>query len=138
VRKWAEAEPQVRLKTRYLSDSTTFIKSIDDAAKHDNADLIITAGNSLVEPVAVISANYAGYEPQQFLVLGAEVAEPTTNIAATDWDGSAYLGEGLDQAQFYDPDEVTAPRAYAALRAGVAAVLSGYTSVIVRIPAEEY
>jgi basic membrane lipoprotein Med (substrate-binding protein (PBP1-ABC) superfamily) len=138
VRKWAEAEPQVRLKTRYLSDSTTFIKSIDDAAKHDNADLIITAGNSLVEPVAVISANYAGYDPQQFLVLGAEVAEPTTNIAATDWDGSAYLGEGLDQAQFYDPDEVTAPRAYAALRAGVAAVLSGYTSVIVRIPADQY
>lgn len=138
VKKWAKDESRVKLKIRYLSDSEEFITSIDHAAKADNADLIITAGNSLVEPVAVVSANYAGYDAQQFLVLGAEVAEPTTNIAATDWEGSAYLGEGLDQALFYDPAAVTAPRAYAALRAGAAAVLSGYTSVIVRIPADKY
>ena len=138
VKKWADDESRVKLKIRYLSDSEHFIQSIDDAAIHDNADLIITAGNSLVEPVAVVSANHAGYDPQQFLVLGAEVAEPTTNIAATDWDGSAYIGEGLDQSLYYDPGAVTAPRAYAALRAGTAAVLSGYTSVIVRIPADRY
>lgn len=138
VRKWATEEGRVKLKVRYLSDSTSFIEGLDDAAKNDNADLIITADNSLVEPVAVVSANHAGYDPQQFLVLGAEVAEPTRNIAATDWFGSAYIGEGLEVSDFYDPAAVTAPRAYAALRAGVAAVLSGYTSVIVRIPADKY
>lgn len=138
VRRWARDESRVKLKIRYLSDPATFIEDLDGAAKHDNADLIVTAGNSLVDPVAVVSANYAGYDAQQFLVLGAEVAEPTTNIAATDWAGSAYLGEGLDESQYYDPAAVTAPRAYAALRAGAAAVLSGYTSVIVRIPAEKY
>ena len=138
ARKWAEAEDRVRLKVRYLSDPSSFIQNLDDAAKRDHADLIVTAGNSLVEPVASVSANYAGEHPQQFLVLGAEVAEPTTNIAATDWAGSAFLGEGLDEALYYDPAAVTATRAYAALRAGAAAVLSGYTSVIVRIPADRY
>ena len=138
ARKWAEADDRVRLKVRYLSEPSTFIQGLDGAAKNDHADLIVTAGNSLVEPVASVSANYAGEEPQQFLVLGAEVAEPTTNIAATDWAGSAFLGEGLDESLYYDPAAVTAPRAYAALRAGAAAVLTGYTSVIVRIPADRY
>jgi hypothetical protein len=135
---WAKAESRVKLKIRYLSDPRSFFRDLDDAAKSEHADLIVTGGNSLVEPVAAVSANYAGEEPQQFLVLGAEVAEPTINIAATDWIGSAYLGEGLDESLYYDPATVTAPRAYAALRAGVAAVLSGYTSVIVRIPADRY
>jgi basic membrane lipoprotein Med (substrate-binding protein (PBP1-ABC) superfamily) len=138
VHKWAADEHRIKLKVRYLSDPDSYIQELDDAAKSDNADLIVTAGNDLVAPVAVVSANYAGYNPQQFLVLGAEVAEPTTNIAATDWAGSAYLGEDLDQSLYYDPTAVTAPRAYAALRAGAAAILSGYTSVIVRIPADKY
>jgi len=138
AKQWAKQESRVKLKVRFLSDPTSFIDDLDHAAKSDNADLIVTAGNTLVEPVAVVSANYAGYDRQQFLVLGAEVAEPTSNIAASDWKGSAYIGEGLQQSLFYDPAAVTAPRAYAALRAGAAAVLSGYTSVIVRIPVDKY
>jgi basic membrane lipoprotein Med (substrate-binding protein (PBP1-ABC) superfamily) len=138
TRRWAREEDRVVLKVRYLHDPNEYIRAIDAAAKHDHADVIITAGNDLVDPVAAVSANYAGEKPQQFLVLGAEVAEPTTNIAATDWTGSAYLGEGLEKSLYYDPAAVTAPRAYAALRAGAAAVLSGYRSVIVRIPADRY
>ncbi len=138
VKRWSQEEDRVKLKIRYLSDPHTYTERIDDAASGDNADLIVTAGNALVDPVAAISANYAGENPQQFLVLGAEVAEPTNNIAASDWTGSAYLGEGLPEAQYYDPGAVTAPRAYAALRAGVAAILSGYRSLIVRIPADRY
>ncbi|MFL6157261.1 MAG: hypothetical protein ACJ72D_14285 [Marmoricola sp.] len=138
VRRWADAEDRVTLKLRYLDDPTTYIQGLDSAARKDHADLIITAGNSLVDPVAAVSANYAGENPQQFLVLGAEVAEPTANIAATDWIGSAYLGEGLEESRFYHPSAVTATRAYAALRAGVAAVLTGYRSVIVRISTDHY
>ena len=138
VEKWAKAEHRVKLKLRYLDDPNGYLQGIDDAAAQDHADLIITAGNDLVEPVAAVSANYAGEKPQQFLVLGAEVAEPTANIAASDWEGSAYLGEGLPEAHFYHPSAVTPSRAYAALRAGAAAVLSGYRSVIVRIPADRY
>src|SRR5689334_17977513 len=60
VRKWAKAEDRVKLKLRYLSNPGTYIQGIDNAAKKDHADLIITAGNNLVEPVAAVSANYAG------------------------------------------------------------------------------
>jgi basic membrane lipoprotein Med (substrate-binding protein (PBP1-ABC) superfamily) len=138
VQKWAQEEDRVKLKIRYLGDPQTYTDGIDRAASSDNADLIVIAGNNLVDPVAAISANYAGENPQQFLVLGAEVAEPTNNIAASDWTGSAYLGEGLQESQYYDPASVTAPRAYAALRAGVAAILCGYRSLIVRIPTDRY
>jgi hypothetical protein len=138
VERWAREEDNVELAVEYLSDPHAFIDEIDRAANSGDADLIVTAGNALVDPVAVVSANYAGEDPQQFLVLGAEVAEPTHNIAASDWEGSAYLGEGVTESDYYDPAAVTEPRAYAALRAGVAAVLSGYTGVIVRIPADQY
>ena len=138
AQRWAREEDRVDLTVRYLGDPHTYIDEIDRAAMSEKADLIVTAGNGLVDPVAVVSANYAGEDPQQFLVLGAEVAEPTNNIAATDWQGSAYLGEGVLEADYYDPAAVTAPRAYAALRAGAAAVLSGYSGVIVRIPADRY
>ena len=138
AQRWARDEARVDLTVRYLGDPHTYIDEIDRAAMSGEADIIVTAGNGLVDPVAVVSANYAGEDPQQFLVLGAEVAEPTTNIAATDWQGSSYLGEGAPETDYYDPSAVTPPRAYAALRAGTAAVLSGYTSVIVRIPADRY
>ncbi|MFH8249069.1 hypothetical protein ACH3VR_01715 [Microbacterium sp. B2969] len=138
VERWAREENRVDLTIEYLSDPHAYIDEIDRAASSGDADLIVTAGNGLVDPVAVVSANYAGEDLQQFLVLGAEVAEPTHNIAASDWQGSAYLGEGVTESDYYDPAEVTASRAYAALRAGVAAVLSGYTGIIVRIPADSY
>lgn len=138
VERWASEEQRVELTVEYLSDPHAYIDEIDRAAMSGDADLIVTAGNSLVDPVAVVSANYAGEDPQQFMVLGAEVAEPTHNIAASDWQGSAYLGEGVTESDYYDPAAVTAPRAYAALRAGAAAVLSGYTGVIVRIPTDRY
>ena len=138
AQRWAREDDRVELTIRYLTDPYTYIDEVDRAAMSEEADLIVTAGNRLVDPVAVVSANYAGEDPQQFLVLGAEVAEPTHNIAASDWQGSAYLGEGVVESDYYDPHAVTAPRAYAALRAGVAAVLSGYSGVIVRIPADRY
>jgi len=138
VQRWAGEEDRVKLTIQYLSDPYAYIDMIDRAAMAGDADLIVTAGNRLVDPVAVVSANHAGEEPQQFLVLGSEVAEPTHNIAASDWQGSAYLGEGVRESDYYDAAAVTAPRAYAALRAGVAALLSGYGGVIVRIPADHY
>ena len=39
-----------------------------------NPDLVISAGNELVDPLALVTANHLD---QQFLVVGAELAEPT-------------------------------------------------------------
>ena len=55
----------------------------------------------------------ASHLDQQFLVLGAELAEPTYNVTAA------------------PRSPTSAPRS--ALRAGVAAVLHGWTGIVIRL-----
>jgi hypothetical protein len=90
-------------------------------------EVVISAGNALVDPLAVVSANHLD---QQFLVVGAELAEPTHNVTAVDWDGASFRGEGLGAASTYDPASFTPERCGAAVRLGVAAVLSGVTGYV--------
>jgi len=90
-------------------------------------ELVVSAGNALVDPLAVVSANHLD---QQFLVVGAELAEPTHNVTAVDWTGASFRGEGLGAASAYDPDSFTPERCDAALRLGVAAVLGGVTGYV--------
>ena len=93
-------------------------------------DLVICAGNDLVDPLALVTANHLD---QQFLVLGAELAEPTYNVTAADWPGAAFRGEGLGMPSAYDPATFTPERAARAVRAGVAAVLNGLTGIVIRL-----
>lgn len=93
-------------------------------------DLVISVGNGLVDPLAMVSAPNL---QTQFLVLGAEIAEPTENVTAADWHGAMYRGEGLGIPEAYDPASFTPDRAGDGLRAGVAAVLSGITGVVVSV-----
>ncbi|WP_030436336.1 hypothetical protein [Actinoplanes subtropicus] len=71
-----------------------------------------------------------GHLGQQFLVVGAEVAEPTANLTAADWSGASFRGEGLGASSTYDPGTFTAERCGAAIRAGVAAVLHNLTGIV--------
>ncbi|WP_076492966.1 hypothetical protein [Microbacterium sp. RURRCA19A] len=92
-----------------------------------NPDLIISAGDALVDPLATVTANHLD---RQFLIIGAELAEPTENVTAADWTGAAYRGEGLGTASAYDPASFTPERAAAAVRAGVASVLTGQRGIV--------
>ena len=92
-----------------------------------NPDLIISAGDALVDPLATVTANHLD---RQFLIVGAELAEPTENVTAVDWTGAAYRGEGLGTASAYDPASFTPERAAAAVRAGVASVLTGQRGIV--------
>lgn len=91
-------------------------------------DLVISVGNDMVDPVAAMSPSALH---QQFLVLGAEIAEPTSNVTAADWTGAGFRGEGLGAASHHDPATFTPERAGRALRAGVAAVLHGFNGTVV-------
>jgi hypothetical protein len=93
-------------------------------------DLIVSAGDRLVDPLAIVTANHLN---QQFLVVGAELAEPTANVTAADWTGAGYRGEGLGMPSAYDASSFTPERAGKAIRAGVAAVLNGLTGIVLRI-----
>lgn len=126
VRAWADEE-KVSLKTVTATGPTRLIPSIEEAI--DLApDLIISAGNDLIDPLTVVTAHHLD---QQFLVVGAELAEPTGNVTAADWTGASFRGEGLGAASTYDPATFTAERAGRAVRAGVAAVLHDLRGIVI-------
>lgn len=126
VQDWA-AETHAELRVVHADDDM-----IDGAvrAMDLNPDLIISAGDALVDPLATVTANHLD---RQFLIVGAELAEPTENVTAADWTGAAYRGEGLGTASAYDPASFTPERAASAVRAGVAGVLTGLRGVVLWI-----
>jgi hypothetical protein len=126
VRDWAE-DDGVSLRTVTATDPHTYVATIDQAIEME-PDLIITAGNELVDPLAMVTPNHLD---QSFLVVGAELAEPTHNVTAADWAGASFRGEGLGASSTYDPASFTPERARDAVRSGVAAVLSGVTGIVI-------
>jgi hypothetical protein len=128
VRDWADDE-DVSLRTVEAEGAHDLLPSITRAMDLD-PDLIVTAGNDLVDPLALVTANHLD---QPFLILGAEVAEPTHNVTAVGWQGASFRGEGLGMASSYDAASFTAKRAARAIRAGVAAVLHDVTGIVVWI-----
>ncbi|WP_028064855.1 hypothetical protein [Solirubrobacter soli] len=128
VTNWADDE-DASLKTVTAKAPTEFISRIREAMDL-KPDLIISAGNELVDPLALVTANHLD---QHFLIIGAEVAEPTYNVTAADWVGASFRGEGLKMSDSYDPRTFTPERATRAVRAGVAAVLNGITGIVIRV-----
>lgn len=126
VEGWA-AEEDVALRTVRATDPADLVASISDAMDLD-ADLIVTAGDDLVDPLALVTANHLD---RQFLVVGAELAEPTSNVTAVDWAGASFRGEGLGMSSTYDASSFTPERASRAVRAGVAAVLTRNTGIVI-------
>lgn len=127
VQQWAASE-RVELRTVRATAHDPVAGIVD--AMEMNADLIVSAGDGLVDPLAIVSANHLD---RQFLIVGAELAEPTGNVTAVDWTGASFRGEGLGQASNYDPASFTPERCGDAIRAGAAAVLTGLTGVVIRI-----
>ncbi|GGI94941.1 hypothetical protein [Streptomyces brasiliensis] len=126
VRKWAE-EVHADLRTVTATKPAQYVPRISDALGM-RPDLIISAGNDLIDPLAMVTPNHLD---QQFLVVGAELAEPTANVTAADWTGASFRGEGLGMSSAYDPATFTPERAGRAVRAGVAAVLTGASGIVV-------
>ncbi|WP_028046627.1 hypothetical protein [Cellulomonas sp. URHE0023] len=127
VQDWADEE-RVALKEVVVDDGD-YVGGITSAMSM-HPDLIISVGDALVDPLAVVTANHLD---EQFLVLGAEVAEPTHNVTAVDWTGASFRGEGLGTSSTYDAGSFTPERGASAVRAGAAAVLTGVSGVVLWI-----
>ncbi|MFB9315536.1 hypothetical protein [Nocardioides plantarum] len=128
TRAWAK-ETGVDLTEVEAADPDDYLARIQEAIDA-HPDLVVTTGDGLVDPLALVTASNLD---QQFLVLGAELAEPTLNVTAADWDGAGYRGEGLGRPDSFDPASFTSRRAGDALRAGVTAVLTGLGGTVVRV-----
>ncbi|PWR09958.1 hypothetical protein DKT68_10475 [Micromonospora acroterricola] len=126
VEEWADDE-HLDLRKVVVGDAHDAVPSIAKAMEM-HPDLIVSAGNDLVDPLALVTPNHLD---QRFLVVGAELAEPTHNVTAVDWSGASFRGEGLGMSSTYDADSFTAERCAAAIRAGMAAVLSDLTGIVI-------
>jgi hypothetical protein len=123
ITSWADAE-RVELRTVRADDD--LLAGIETAMKL-KPDLVVSAGNDLIDALATVTASHLD---QKFLVVGAEVAEPTANVTAVDWSGASFRGEGLGMSSNWDPGTFTAERCGRGIRAGIAAVLTGMTGVV--------
>jgi hypothetical protein len=83
----------------------------------------------LVDPLALVTASYLD---QRFLIVGAQLPEPTVNVTAAVWRGASSRGREVpDTSSSFDLDAFTPARAGAAIRAGVASVLSDLTGIVI-------
>lgn len=126
VRSWADAEG-ADLRTVAPASAAELVPGIDRAIRM-HPDLVVSAGDALIDPLATVTPNHLS---QQFLVVGAELAEPTANVTSVDWSGASFRGEGLGMSSTYDAASFTERRCAAAVRAGVAAVLHRVTGVVI-------
>jgi hypothetical protein len=127
VTKWAAAE-SVSLKTVTVTEPDRAIDGIVEAMEL-GPDLVVSAGAALVDPLAVVTASHL---ERQFLIVGAQLPEPTANVTAAIWQGASSRGsEVADSTTSNVPEAVTPDQADAAVRAGVASVLNEITGIVV-------
>lgn len=127
VTAWA-AEHDVALETVTVPDRAHQVDGIV-AAMDRRADLILAAGPELVDPLAVVTASHLD---TQFLLVGAQLPEPTDNVTAAVWTGADTRGSEI-AGERTDPSAFSAAKATEAVRAGVASVLAGLTGFVVEV-----
>jgi hypothetical protein len=128
VRAWAREESADLTVTMVAKPADNLVDL--SRAIRAKPDLIMTAGDSLVDAMALVTASATD---TRFLILGAEIAEPTDNVTAVDWLGAGYRGEGLGKPATHRPASFTPDRTLRAVRAGVAAVLTNWSGLVVWI-----
>jgi hypothetical protein len=127
VNQWAKAE-HVRLNTVAVTEPHLSVDGIVDAM-NQRPDLVICAGQLLVDALALVTASHLD---QQFLVIGAQLPEPTVNVTAAIWRGASSRGREVPNTPLsLEPNAFTPERAGAAIRAGVASVLHDLTGIVI-------
>ena len=90
----------------------------------DEPDVIVVLGEAIL--TALDSATASNLD-QQFVLLGAQLPEPTSNVTAVVWPGAdTRLADGIS------PE--IAPRASEALEAGLTAVAAQHTGLVLALP----
>lgn len=128
VTEWAASRNVDLVKLTALDDDG--VETQINAAVELAPDLVVGAGSGIVDVFALLTPQHLG---QQFLAVGAELAEPTGNATAVVWEGATFRGSGLSSDDERDPAAVTPERASEAISAGVASVLHGLTGIVLHL-----
>lgn len=92
-------------------------------------DLVVGVGDGVVDVFSLITAQYLETD---FLLVGAQLPEPTHNVTAVVWPGAEFRGTGLGN-EAARPNAVTPARAREAVAAGAASVLHDLTGIVVEL-----
>ena len=128
VTRWA-AERGVTL-TRLTASGDDEVETQLRRAVEKAPDLVVGAGAAVVDVFALQTAQNLH---QQFLVVGAELPEPTGNVTSVIWQGASFRGTGISTDDDSVASSVTPRRAEDAVSAGVASVLHGLTGIVLHL-----
>ncbi|MFT2818355.1 BMP family ABC transporter substrate-binding protein [Leifsonia sp. A12D58] len=128
VKEWATRE-KVGLTLLTAAGDTEVLDRIDEAVAV-TPDLVIGVGDGLIDMFTLLTPQRL---EQQFLILGAELPEPTANVTSVIWSGATYRGTGLSASGGVDAATVTVERADEAITAGVASVLHDLTGIVLKL-----
>ncbi|HJA03837.1 MAG TPA: hypothetical protein H9800_03130 [Candidatus Microbacterium stercoravium] len=95
-----------------------------------DADVVIGLGEGTSDVFAYEASQWLDRE---FLILGAQAAEPTDNVTAVIWEGATSRGSGAPADGDLDPEGVTAARAADAVAAGLESVAGGVTGIVLHL-----
>lgn len=113
--------------------ATPALSDIDDAVEQavgSEPDLIVGVGEDDIASFDIITAGRLDW---QFLIIGAQLTEPTNNVTAVIWDGAH--SRGFDEPDL-SPEAVTVERAEAAMSAGMASIRAGVTGMVLHLDEE--
>jgi len=126
VQEWAE-QAGVDLVQFTAADDEEVEDRVEEAVAQA-PDLVLGAGTGIVDVFTLATGQYLD---QPFLVLGAQLAEPTANVTAVVWPGATFRGTGLAASGEVDPASVTPARVRDAVAAGVASVLRDLSGIVI-------
>ncbi len=126
VMDWA-AERDVHVEVWAAADGDEIESAIVEASEERDIDLVIGAGRGVVDVFALITAQHLA---QEFLVVGAQLPEPTHNVTSVVWSGASFRGSGISEETDADDAAASPERAETAMDAGTASVLHGYTGIV--------
>jgi hypothetical protein len=115
--------------TAETPDEAGIAQALTDALAVE-PDLVVGLGEGTVD---VFSFETAQWLDQEFLVVGAQLAEPTSNVTAVIWDGATSRGSAASADGALDASALTADLAEAAMVTGVRSVRAGETGVVLRL-----
>jgi hypothetical protein len=101
-----------------------------DRALDERPDLVVGLGDGVVD---VFSFESAQLLDQQFLVVGAQLAEPTGNVTAVVWDGATSRGSAAGADGELAEASITEYRGADALGAGLASIQDGVTGTVLHL-----
>jgi hypothetical protein len=130
TKRWAKRE-HLSLKVVKADGFDDHVNGIVEAIELQ-PDLIISASPNLIPALDLVTASHLD---QHFLVVGAQLTEPTANVTSVIWPGAS-SHDGLPPAtgSTLDPAAFTPARVETAIRAGVAGVLNDVTGIVVSLP----